>query len=381
MNAPASKPFNWRVFLLLTAGIIAAIVGMLIFRIATDSPPPPPKHDEESAEHPTPSEPEVDVQAVQEEAWRWIQPRLGNADERTKKATSALIGRIESFFESRKSGANAFAEAALGWGSKWELIKSREGHRKFIAEQFSNYIFSQKELATLLEQSANEYAQELKAVENEFLVQVRADLADLPPVALPAFSNESVLRSEFSKIVETVVAEVAQDLSIDVIDVGRAITSFAVDKVVPIVVTKTLTAVATRMGVSGAIIGTGAASSWATSGAGIVITIAVDALLDWIIGWFHDPVGDLAARVSTSLEDVSRSITTGDPEAWAVRNRVEEMTKGHSDQRLRTRAEEVLVSIEKGGALGLKHALVTVAELQATSRREAMRRLVYQKGR
>ena len=347
---------------------------MIIFRIATDSPPPPPKHGEESVERPTQSEPEVDVQAVQEEAWQRIQPRLAEADEGTKKATSALIGRIESFFESRKSGANSFAEAALGWGSKWELIKSRERHRKFIAEQFSEYIFSQQELATLLEQAANEYAQELKAVENEFLVQVRADLADLPPVALPAFSNESVLRSEFSKIVETVVAEVAQDLSIDV---GREISSFAVGEVVAFVVTKTLTAVATRMGISGAIIGTGAASSWATFGAGIVIGIAVDALLDWIIGWFRDPVGDLAARVSTSLDDVSRSITTGDPDTWAVRNRVEEMAKGHSDQRLRTRAEEVLASIEKGGALGLKHALVTVAELQASSRREAIRRLVY----
>ena len=377
MNAPASKPFNWRVFLLLTAGIIAAIVGMMIFRIATDSPPPPPKHGEESAERTTQSEREADVQAVQEEAWRRIQPRLADADEGTKKATSALIGRIESFFESRESGANAFAEAALGWGSKWELIKSREGHRKFIAEQFSEYIFSKKELATLLEQAANEYAQELEAVENEFLVQVRADLADLPPVALPAFSNESVLRSEFSKIVETVVAEVAQDLSIDV---GREITSFAVGEVVALVVTKTLTAVATRMGISGAIIGTGAASSWATLGAGIVIGIAVDALLDWIIGWFHDPVGDLAVRVSTSLDDVSRSITTGDPDAWKVCNRIEEMAKGHSDQRLRTKAEGVLVSIEKGGALGLKHALLTVAELQDTSRREAMRRLVYQKG-
>lgn len=376
MNAPESKAFNWRMFILLSAGIIAAIIAMLIFRIATDSPPPPPKHSDGPAEEQTAKEPGVDVKAVQEEAWIRIQPRLANADERTRNATNTLIGRIESFFESRKSGANAFAEAALGWGSKWELIKSREGHRKFIAEQFSEYIFSQKELATLLEQAADEYAQDLKAVENEFLVQVRADLADLPSEALPAFSNESVLRSEFSKIVETVVAEVAQDLSIDV---GREVASLAVGEVVAVVVTKTLTAVATRMGISGAILGTGAAASWATFGAGIVIGIAVDALLDWIIGWFRDPVGDLSARISMSLDDVSRSITTGDPDAWKVRNRVEEMAKSHSDLTLRNKAKGVLVSIEKGGALGLKHALGKVADLQAKSRQEALKRLVYQK--
>jgi len=227
MNEPESKPFNWKVFILLSAGIVAAIIGMLVFRIVTDSPPPPPKHTEDSAEEQTSNEPEIDVQAVQEEAWRRIQPRLADADDQTLAATNALIGRIEGFFESRKSGANAFAEAALGWGSKWELIKSREGHRKFIAERFSEYIFSEKELATLLKQAADEYAQELEAVENEFLVQVRADLADLPPAALPAFSNESVLRSKFSSIVETVVAEVAQDLSIDV---GREVGSFETEK-------------------------------------------------------------------------------------------------------------------------------------------------------
>jgi hypothetical protein len=54
------------------------------------------------------------------------------------------------------------------------------------------------------------------------------------------------------------------------------------------------------------------------------------------------------------------------------------MATNHSDTSFRTKAKGVLASIEKGGALGLKHALVNVAELQAKSRKEALRRLVYQ---
>jgi hypothetical protein len=377
MDKQNTKSFNWRTFILLSAGAVAGIIGMLIFRIITDSPPQPPKHRESSTEGKTPNKPDIDVQAVQEKAWNRILPHLADADERTQEATNALIDRIENFFKARKSGANAFAEAALSWGSKWELIKSREGHRRFIAEQFSEYIFSQNDLATLLEQAADEYAQQLKAIENEFLVRVRADLADLPAVALPAFSNEKTLQTKFSSIFETVVAEIDHNLSIDV---GHGVISFAVGEVVALVVTKTLTAIATRMGISGAIIGTGAASSWATFGAGIVIGIAVDFLLDWMIGWFHDPVGDLAKKVSTSLDEVSRSITTGDPDAWQVRNRVEILASSHPDPKLRKKAKAVLESIEKGGALGLKHALVNLAELKAKLRQESLRRLVYQKG-
>jgi len=86
-------PFNWRLFILLSAGIIAAIICLLIFRIVTDSPPKPPKHDD-SLKTQTTKEPKVDVEAVQNEAWRRIQPRLADADERTYKATNTLIGRI-----------------------------------------------------------------------------------------------------------------------------------------------------------------------------------------------------------------------------------------------------------------------------------------------
>ena len=359
-----------RIFILLSLGILAALVGMLVYRIATDSPPPPPTRVGEVP----PEVPEIDPAAVREEAWQRIQPRLEAADSQTRELTNRLVHQIEAFFDSRKDGATAFSEAALGWKSKWELIKSRDGHRKFIAERFSEYIFTQDELAALLEEASGEYAQGLRAVENELLVQVRADIKDLPKSALPAFANQDVLDSQFGDIVARVAADVARDLQVDA---GREVTSFAVGEIVAVVVTKTLTAVATRLGVSSAILGTGAASSWATFGAGIVIGVAVDFLLDRIIGWFHDPVEDIAGKVIVSLDDVKHSLTTGDPEAWKVHDRVQQMASEHSEPGMRATAAEVLANIERGGALGLQYALTSVADVQNRSRELALRELVF----
>lgn len=367
--------FNWRVYLLLTLGITVALVGMLVYRIAT-SPPPPPPPVRGGEVHPDASEvePAVNVDAVRDEAWQRIQPRLKAADTKTRELTNQLVHRIDTFFDSRKDGAAAFAEAALSWKSKWELIKSRSGHREFIIARFSEYIFTQDELAALLKEASDEYAQGLRAVENELLVQVRADLKDLPASALPAFANQEVLGSHFDDIVAAVAADVARDLQVDL---GRETTSFTVGEIVAVVVTKTLTAVATRLGISGAILGTGAASSWATFGAGIVIAIAADFLLDWIIGWFHDPAGNIADKVTASLDDVKGSIITGDSEAWHVHDRIEQMAAEHSDPAIRTKASNVLANIERGGALGLKYALGQVADVQNRSRELALHKLVF----
>ncbi len=377
---PRGRRFNWRIFGLLTAGIIVGLVGLAVLRIFTDTPPKPPERDgtkdssgtkdrgeptgEESGEP-------IDIEAVRREAWQRIEPRLQTADKKTRELTNQLIGSIESFFDERREGTKAFAEAALGWSSKWELIKSREGHRRFIAERFAEHIFTQDELAKLLKGAADEYAQGLKAVENELLVQVRADLESLPSIALPAFSNEQMLRSRFDEVVHDTAKRVADDLKLDV---GRQL---VIDGVVAVVITKTLTTIATRMGISGAVLGTGAASSWATLGAGIAIAIAVDALLDWVIGWFYDPVENLSQKVAASLDAVKQTIMTGDQEAWEVYSRIVQMAQSDLVPELRAEAATTLVKIEQGGALGLKHALGRVADFHDRTRQSTLKQLMF----
>ncbi|MEZ6049352.1 MAG: hypothetical protein R3C11_27990 [Planctomycetaceae bacterium] len=321
-----------------------------------------------------PETPPIDVKAVQDEAWTRIQPHFTEVNQQTRELTTTLVSQIETFLKNAPKGAPKFAEDALSWKSKWELIKSRPGHRKFIAEKFSQYLFSQQELAQLLEQVSTEYAQGLKSVENQFLVKVRADLEDLPVQALPAFASQDVLEDRFANVVSLVTTDVASDLQFDI---GREVTSLVSGEVIAVVITRTLTAVATRMGISGAILGTGAVSSTMTFGAGIVIGIAVDYILNWIISWFHDPVGNLSEKVKSSLAEVSDAIINGDPTTRKEYKVVSEMSESEADSELREAAFKAKGAIERSGALGLNYVLRNVTEIQEQSRQLALKQLVY----
>jgi len=373
-QATISRGFNWRMFLLLILGIAIAVAGLLVFRIVTDEPPAPPIRSD-SIEPAPPVKVVVDVAAVREEAWQRIEPRLEQADQKTQELTNQFVQQIEEFFEDRKAGAAPFAGAALGWTSKWELIMSRAGHREFIAARFSEYIFSEDQMSAMLRNATEEYVQGLKAVKNELLVQVRVDLQDMPSIALPAFVNEQQLQLRFAQIIEGVMAGVAKDLKVDV---GREIGSLLIETLIAAVVTDTLTAMATRMGVSGAVLGAGAASSWATFGAGILIGIAVDALLGWMIEWFYDPTEEITSKIAASLNEVKQLIIAGDPEAWQIREIATKLAESHVAPEVRAKAAKVVDNITRGGALGLKHTLGRLAEVQSRSRQLTFKQLVLQ---
>ena len=352
-------------------GVIIGLVGLFAYRIATEEEPEPPERIDTQVQTQ-----EVDVEAVQAEAWERIQPRLADADEDTRALTSQFIEDIERFFDDREAGSTAFAEAALGWRSKWELIKSREGHREFLSVKFQEYIFSQDELASVLESATAQYAQGMDTVENELLVSVRADLADLPEEALPEFTNGELLKSHFEQLFTDVVEDVVQELRIQI---AVDLSSLVVGELIAHAVTKTLALVATRMGISTAVLGTGSISTMATVGAGLVIAIGVDFLLQWIIGWFDDPVGDISAEVSSSLEDVKTSIVSGDPVALAEYECLKKMAATDPEADIRDRAAGVVVLIERSGALGIADTLERVNRVHTLARESALSQLVFGK--
>jgi len=362
--------------LILTLGIIIALVVGQILRPAADAPPPTASASQSQGLQPD-APPALDEKAVRQEAWHRIQPRLKDADLETRELTNQLIYRIEDFFDSGREGAKAFAEAALSWESKWELIKSREGHREFLTQQFCEYIFTQDDLASMLREAASEYALGLKGVENELLVQVRADIEDLPTTALPAFENPEALAAQYEAIAVSVAADVAAELRIDVV---QGVTTFATAELAGVLITNSIRAVATRLGVSAAIFGGGAAASWATFGAGIAVAIVADYMIDVMISMYHNPVENLAAKVIDSLDRMKQSITTGAPEAWTIHNKVERMSKEHADSAIRASAEKTVAAIRNSGNLGLRYALGRLADAQHRSRELTLQKLILEGG-
>ena len=73
-----------------------------------------------------------------------------------------------------------------------------------------------------------------------------------------------------------------------------------------------LAQVAVRLGVSAGILGTGAASGWATFGIGLVAGLVVDQIVSRLWDYFADPELELAIELSRSLSQLRDLICHGD---------------------------------------------------------------------
>jgi len=361
------RGISWQFFVVLLIGIIIVGGVVLAYRSFTDSPPPLPTPPPPAEEIETPKPPQV--QNVREEAWKRIEPHLAAADDKAQAAAEQFIQDVGGFFDGHEDGIFLFAEAALGWTSKWKAITSREEHRKFLAEKFAEYIFPPEDLAAVLESAAASYSKEIHALQNQLLVDVRADLQDLPLDTLPAFKDETTLMGEFDSILTEVMPDIATDLGADV---GQVVMGGLLE----IVIKQTITAMATRLGISGTTLGLGAGTSWASAGATLAIGIAADFLLGWIYEWLFDPEGDVADEVTKSLKNVQELLINGDPDAWTEYYLLVGIAQNNADETTRASASEVVVIIEQSGALGLTHALEQMADLQRDVREQALRKLV-----
>ena len=89
---------------------------------------------------------------------------------------------------------------------------------------------------------------------------------------------------------------------------------------------RVMSAVATRLGVSAGILGTGATASWATFGLSVAASIALDQIVGWIINWASDPVGELEAHVRATLDDILKVMIEGDGEVIGLRTELLKLT-------------------------------------------------------
>ena len=71
-----------------------------------------------------------------------------------------------------------------------------------------------------------------------------------------------------------------------------------------------------RLGLSGGILGSGAAIGVETLGVGIVVGFVLDALLDRVLAACgHDPAGEIAQKVDEALDMFQGLLLDGDPQA------------------------------------------------------------------
>ena len=302
-------------YLWLTIGVLVGVT--LLTSVRWHMPPAAPS-----------STPQADQQHLREQAWERIQPRLHAADNATQTLANQCVTEVEQFFAQRKAGVQGFAETLLSWQSKWALLKSklpaadREGHRKFIDEQFAQYIFMGDDLHKVITQAVSDYLHGIEGIENTLLVAIRADLADFPPAALAGLDSDVIFQSEYARLLATVERSVRTDLTVDVV---RESSSLVAGELAAIVTMQVATTGVKRLGISAGILGTGVASSTATFGIGLVVSVAMDTITDRVMHWYYNPAEKIATQVVQTLDRMQLLLIQGDAQTIGLRAEFEEL--------------------------------------------------------
>ncbi len=240
------------------------------------------------------------------EAQRRAQPHIDTADETSLAGIEPSLAPVKTLFAAAKGHAKAFAEDVLGWTSKYNLIRGQ--HEAFLAETFRKHFFGPDELRTAMMAATEAYLADLDAIDNRMLVDIRLDMADLPLPAAIASMPQPDLEAQYRRHCGRISGITGADLGVDV-------SRLAADTIV----TAVIAMIATRMGTSAVIIGTGAANSWYTFGAGLIVGVIVDQIIATVWDWTYNPRGQLVDMMHLKLEEVKRLVLNGDGDKPGLR--------------------------------------------------------------
>ncbi len=244
---------------------------------------------------------------------RVVRKHLSDADAKSKEAIDERLKPLTALFAKARKGAPGFAQAAMSWSGKWALVKGiadGESHKTFLAEEFARYVFTPDELRGAVEGACVTYADDLNGIENQMLVGLRADLADLDnsgTTVPPHLKSNEAFHRAYDALAVKLVSQTRSDLAIGAgREVAIAVGSTAAMKVA----VQAIEAAAAEMGVEATILGVGASSAIGTLFIGTVIALIFDYVLDAILKMVgHDPEAKIAKVVVESLDKLEAALT------------------------------------------------------------------------
>lgn len=222
---------------------------------------------------------------------------VGESDTKANQALGSRSAEFSEFIRSRKPGAQGFSKDIVSWYGKWRAVKpylprtDSDGHKAFVAEKFSQHIFTSEDLASAVRRAIEGSIKDLESIENDLAVALRQEILgrSLSPDEVP------IAAEQFKKAVEQMVAASQWDAA-------KSAGSLVASELAAQVATQVLL----RLGVSAGILATATANSWWTFGAALVIGILVDVVWEW----FDDPAADIEREVASSLEKLSLDAST-----------------------------------------------------------------------
>ena len=327
--------------------------------------------------------PPLDPKAFKEAVWKNALERIEAADRQAVKEIEESLKLIERFFEQRKQGNKAFAEALLSLKGKWELVRSKlpggdpDAHYQFLRQQFEKCLFQNKDVEDILMAAVAAHLSSLDGIDNQLLVNLRADIGEMRPdaaLAISAVQSDFAFNEGYRAARIAIMPVLERDLRVSV---ATEVFSQVASEIATRIAIRVGAAIATKMGISVGILSTGAAASISTLGLSIVVGIVVDAIVDKIIREAgYDPEGEIAKRIGVALDDVRSSLIDGHPEAVGVHREATKLLQSSGFSEVREEAGKTLDVLERSGALGLKRELVTYTKARCEQRRAALKQLI-----
>jgi hypothetical protein len=236
------------------------------------------------------------------------------------------LASVHELFGQGRQGVRGFVDDALGWNSKFKLVKDYfsdgDEHAEFLDDQFSEHIFSDEQLEGAIESSVSAYLRHLDDVDSQLLVRLQVDLSDVPKEQFAPSIDHDAIQQLLDNALSEAKAAAESDFGPTV---GREIASLVAGEV--------LTVVAAELATSSGILSAGAASGTVTLGVGLVVGVIADYAVTWMYEKAYDPRGELSKRVNQQLDQLEQLIVVGSSEQPGLQKRLEDYSLRRSQAR------------------------------------------------
>jgi hypothetical protein len=249
---------------------------------------------------------------------------LDQADRDAQQAVTTQVATLVTLFNEAKPRTPALADEVLAWSGHWRfLIDHVPGagtgrHEAFLDAAVARHLFRTEQLTARLDAAVHAYLQAEHTIEDQLLVQLRQDLADLSvPVGGPALDTQAVTAA-LDRLTQAAAAQACVGLQVDV---TRELASWVVCEVVA--------RVAVRAVVPEALV----ASAPVTLGVGLAAAVVADQAIAWTWDYCADPRGAMTKALNHQLDECAQRIIVGTRESPGLQPRLEAWSRERAVQR------------------------------------------------
>ena len=322
-------------------------------------------------------------QAARRELWQKAQAHLDWANAQSLAQIDPALDGLGRFFTQSLDGVGPFARDALGLEGKLQYLRGAAGdgasHREYLRQRFEQRIFSADQLRQAIEGCVVAHASSLSAVDNQLLVRLRADVADMPTDTPLADLDPTQMDRALAGLLAAPAGAVSRDVRTSA---AREACSAVAGELAGAVAVRVASSAAARLGVSGGLLTAGAGTSWASLGTSLAAAMLVDRGIDWAMQRAgYAPQDRLGRVVAANLLDLKALLIEGDADVRLTRRRLGRLAHDDPDASVRAEAAQAMGRIDQAGySPGLRCELEELARRHDQARRQMLREAILGSG-